>query len=266
MEAFEEQFSIPISVGGYANASRLAARTAYETLLLLRDLVQPYLLKRSKLLLLDQIPAKTERVVLCRLTKEQARLYQEFLKSDNMTKIHEGELNVLCGVNILQKICNHPVLAKSHFFPPPPPSSSTATVSEMDGEEDERHSGKLIILKGMLKSWHQGGDRVLIFSQRRQCLDLIVTLLDHLGYTHLRMDGLTPIHLRIPLVKAFNEDSSIFAFLLTTRVGGLGINLTGANRVVIYDPDWVITFLMVEVYARGRILPLMFKLVKGFGE
>jgi DNA excision repair protein ERCC-6 len=60
-----------------------------------------------------------------------------------------------------------------------------------------------------------------------------------IGYSYQRMDGLTPIKNRISMVDEFNASSSILVFLLTTKVGGLGINLTGANRVIIFDPDWV---------------------------
>ena len=65
-------------------------------------------------------------------------------------------------------------------------------------------------------------------------------------YTYRRMDGVTSVQLRIPMVEEFNTDESIFAFLLTTKVGGLGINLTGANRVIIFDPDWVRSILCCE--------------------
>ena len=69
-------------------------------------------------------------------------------------------------------------------------------------------------------------------------LDLLETFVQQQGYTYLRMDGMTNIGTRQPLIEKFNADSSLFIFLLTTRVGGLGVNMTGANRVVIYDPDW----------------------------
>ncbi|CAJ0926086.1 unnamed protein product [Ranitomeya imitator] len=71
-----------------------------------------------------------------------------------------------------------------------------------------------------------------------QMIHILEAFILGIGYTYLKMDGTTTVASRQPLISKFNEDSSIFVFLLTTRVGGLGVNLTGANRVVIYDPDW----------------------------
>ena len=71
-----------------------------------------------------------------------------------------------------------------------------------------------------------------------QMLDVLETFVQEQGYTYLRLDGMTNIGSRQPMIEKYNTDPSIFVFLLTTRVGGLGVNLTGANRVIIYDPDW----------------------------
>lgn len=91
----------------------------------------------------------------------------------------------------------------------------------------------------MLVHWKKHGHRVLLFSQSVQVLDIIQQNLDFYGdFKYSRMDGRTPIEQRQQLVSEFNADNSIDIFLLTTRVGGLGLNLTGADRVMIFDPDW----------------------------
>ncbi|KHJ86624.1 helicase protein [Oesophagostomum dentatum] len=95
------------------------------------------------------------------------------------------------------------------------------------------------VLLQLLNIWKkQGGDKVLVFSQSRDMLNILEKrfLIDR--FTYLRMDGSTNIGVRQKRVQQFNEDPDIFIFLLTTRVGGLGINLTAANKVVIFDPDW----------------------------
>ena len=69
-------------------------------------------------------------------------------------------------------------------------------------------------------------------------LDVMETFVKQQDYSYMRLDGNTGIASRQPMIEKFNNNSDIFAFLLTTRVGGLGVNLTGANRVIIYDPDW----------------------------
>lgn len=87
--------------------------------------------------------------------------------------------------------------------------------------------------------WSQQGHKVLLFSQTRQMLDIIEAFVNEEGYAYNRMDGTTPIGARQSLISQFNDpESGLFVFLLTTKVGGLGVNLTGANRVILFDPDW----------------------------
>jgi DNA excision repair protein ERCC-6 len=91
----------------------------------------------------------------------------------------------------------------------------------------------------MLMRWKEEGHRVLLFSQGTQMLDILEkNIRSYEGFTYSRMDGKTPISKRQQLVDEFNDDPNINVFLLTTRVGGLGLNLTGADRVLIFDPDW----------------------------
>nr|CAD2193257.1 unnamed protein product [Meloidogyne enterolobii] len=96
----------------------------------------------------------------------------------------------------------------------------------------------MIVVKTLLRLWFQQQQKVLLFSQSRQMLTILEGFMSRENYKYLRMDGTTPIGKRQNLVNQFNTDKDIFTFLLTTKVGGLGINLTGANRVLIYDPDW----------------------------
>ncbi|CAG9571273.1 putative DNA excision repair protein [Leishmania major strain Friedlin] len=110
-------------------------------------------------------------------------------------------------------------------------------------------SGKLNALLMMLKEWQSFGHRVLVFSQTRIMLDIIENMCEQQAYSYIRMDGATNSHYRQELMDRFNEDDSIFVALLTTRVGGIGVNLIGADRVVIYDPDWN---PITDVQARER--------------
>ncbi|KAL7700393.1 SNF2 family helicase-like protein [Lotmaria passim] len=110
-------------------------------------------------------------------------------------------------------------------------------------------SGKLNALLMMLQEWKAFDHRVLVFSQTRMMLDIIENMCEQQGYTYIRMDGATNGHHRQELMDRFNEDENIFVALLTTRVGGIGVNLIGADRVVIFDPDWNPT---TDVQARER--------------
>ncbi|KAL1228432.1 DNA excision repair protein [Trichinella pseudospiralis] len=98
--------------------------------------------------------------------------------------------------------------------------------------------GKMIVLHSLLKLWKQENHRILLFSQSRQMLNILEDFLKKRNYTYLRMDGTTAVGSRQSIVTAFNENADIFVLLLTTRVGGLGLDLTGADRVILYDPDW----------------------------
>ena len=174
----------------------------------------------------QSMPKKNEQVLFCRLTQVQRRIYEEFINSGELSDIFEGRRQVLYGVDILRKICNHPDLLVR----------SSESGSEIYG--DYQKSGKMVVVRSLLELWHKESHRVLLFSQTRQMADILESMVRKEGYTFYRMDGTTPIKDRMPLVDEFNSNPKIFVFLLTTKVGGLGVNLTGADRVVIFDPDW----------------------------
>ena len=94
------------------------------------------------------------------------------------------------------------------------------------------------MLSKVLKHWREQGHRVLIFSQTRQMLNILENFIVSNEMPFLRIDGNTNVGSRQNLIDRFNTDESIFIMLLTTRTGGVGVNLTGANRIVVYDPDW----------------------------
>ncbi|KAL7584431.1 hypothetical protein Lser_V15G41839 [Lactuca serriola] len=226
LPVFEAEFAVPISVGGYANASPLQVSTAYRCAVVLRDLIMPYLLRRMKADVNAQLPTKTEHVLFCSLTADQRCLYRAFLASSEVEQIFNGDRNSLYGIDVMRKICNHPdLLEREHAAQNP------------DYGNQER-SGKMKVVAQVLKVWKEQGHRVLLFAQTQQMLDILESFLIGDSYTYRRMDGLTPVKQRMTLMDEFNNSPDIFIFILTTKVGGLGTNLTGANRVIIFDPDW----------------------------
>jgi hypothetical protein len=98
--------------------------------------------------------------------------------------------------------------------------------------------GKLQILDSMLRKLKSGGHRVLLFTQMSKVLDIIETFLSFHGHTYIRLDGSTKVETRQMLVERFNQDPKMFVFISSTRAGGVGINLTGADTVIFYDSDW----------------------------
>ncbi|XP_037638840.1 DNA excision repair protein ERCC-6 isoform X2 [Sebastes umbrosus] len=238
LAVFMEQFSVPITMGGYSNASPVQVQTAFKCACVLRDTINPYLLRRMKADVKANLslPDKNEQVLFCRLTDDQRQVYQSFLDSKEVYQILNGDMQVFSGLIALRKICNHPDL-----FSGGPRILKGIPEDQLTKEEHFgfwKRSGKLIVVESLLRLWFKQGHRVLLFSQSRQMLHILEVFLMENNYTYLKMDGTTAIASRQPLIARYNGDKSIFIFLLTTKVGGLGVNLTGANRVIIYDPDW----------------------------
>jgi SNF2 family DNA or RNA helicase len=98
--------------------------------------------------------------------------------------------------------------------------------------------GKLQTLGILLSDLKRDKHRCLIFTQMTKMLDILESFLNYHGYTYLRLDGSTPIIQRQILMERFNNDEKIFVFILSTRAGGIGVNLTGADTVIFYDSDW----------------------------
>ncbi|KAL4759676.1 DNA-dependent ATPase RAD26 [Aspergillus foveolatus] len=224
---FRNQFEFPIRQGGYANASNLQVQTAAKCAETLKDAISPYLLQRFKIDVAADLPKKSEQVLFCRLTKPQRQAYEAFLGSEEMQSILRGRRQVLYGVDILRKICNHPDL-QNHKLLYAKPNYGNPT-----------KSGKMQVVRSLLELWKETGHKTLLFAQHRIMLDILEKFVRSLsGFNYRRMDGTTPIQHRQTMVDEFNKDPDLHVFLLTTKVGGLGVNLTGADRVIIYDPDW----------------------------
>lgn len=226
---FRNQFEFPIRQGGYANASNLQVQTAARCAETLKDAISPYLLQRFKVDVAADLPKKSEQVLFCKLTKTQRAAYESFLGSNDMDAIVRGRRDVLYGVDLLRKICNHPDLADHRSL------SLKSGYNYGSGAK----SGKMQVVKALLEIWKDTGHKTLLFAQHRIMLDILEKFLKTLGgFKYLRMDGNTPIKVRQSMVDNFNRNPDIHVFLLTTKVGGIGVNLTGADRVIIYDPDW----------------------------
>lgn len=242
LPVFEQQFAVPINMGGYANASNVQVQTGYKCAVILRDLISPYLLRRLKVDVAQDLPKKNEMVVFVKLTKYQQDMYEKFLGSEDVGAIMRGKRNVLMGVDMLRKICNHPDLMDRE------------TLSRRNSYSYglPAKSGKMQVVKNLLQLWQSQSHRTLLFCQTKQMLDILEKFVANLerkgsdidsemgtrSFHYLRMDGSTPIIRRQQLVDTFNTNLYYHVFLLTTKVGGLGVNLTGADRVIIFDPDW----------------------------
>lgn len=225
---FREQFEIPIKHGGYANASNFQVVQAEQRAEILKGAISKYLLQRLKVDVAADLPEKTEQVLFCKLTDKQRENYERFLNSDEVSQILNRQRQSLYGIDILRKICNHPDLLDKNL-------------SYKAGYEygSPRLSAKLQLTKNLLEQvMVPNGHKTLLFSQGKLMLNIIEKCIRESGISYLRLDGETPIEQRQPMIDKFNGDPNIHVFLITTRTGGLGTNLTGADRIIIFDPDW----------------------------
>jgi len=285
LPAFEQEFAVPIKRGGYSNASPMQVQLAYRCALMLRDLIEPFMLRRLKkdVKEVSRMPGKTEHVLFCRLSQRQRDMYEAYLKSEDVSRVIRGNNQLLGALTMLRKISNHPDLVcdpseasfqsfiqngGSQIQPLGEDSDDDSEEEILDEESLMQRSGKLEVLSKVLPLWHKQGHRVLIFCQWRKMLNIIQRFVMLKGWKFARLDGNTNIASRQHLVDTFNNDDSYFGMLCTTRTGGVGVrirrscflilrncptfcrltlsfcflllqlNLTGANRILIYDPDF----------------------------
>lgn len=252
---FEKEFSDPIKRAGYSNASPMQVQLGYRCALTLRDMINPYLLRRRKneVKEVSRMPGKTEQVLFCRLSQRQRSIYEAYLQSDEVVNILRGSPQLFRSITVLRKICNHPDLVcepdqtsfdsfvrsgHNRKVTSDSDESSGEFDIDMQGESLVQRAGKLEVLAKILPLWKKQGHRVLIFCQWKKMLSIIEGFTRLQGWKFGRMDGNTSVSARQRLVDTFNEDQSYFGLLLTTRTGGVGLNLTGADRIILYDPDW----------------------------
>ncbi|GJQ72210.1 hypothetical protein Trydic_g3301 [Trypoxylus dichotomus] len=226
--------------------------------------VLPFLLRRMKEDVLDDLPPKITQDYYCELSPLQELLYDDFSRSQAHQTLEEslstgatassmqGNTHIFQALRYLQNVCNHPklVLTQSH---PQYDQISNQLLSQGSQLDNIHHSAKLPALMQLLQDCGIGitetqstelvinQHRALVFCQLKAMLNIIENDLfkKHMpGVTYLRLDGSIPASQRQVLVTRFNNDPSIDVLLLTTQVGGLGLNLTGADTVIFVEHDW----------------------------
>ncbi|KAI4276736.1 MAG: hypothetical protein L6R38_005581 [Xanthoria sp. 2 TBL-2021] len=202
------------------------------------NILAPIMIRRTKRTVEQDLPPKKEFIMRTGMADVQAELYTNIL-TRNYAALNQGEngqkqslLNIMME---LKKTSNHPFLL---------PNAEARIVGEKTSHEDllntlVNSSGKMIILNKLLKKLQENGHRVLIFSQMVKMLDLLQDYMKLKGYQYQRLDGTVPSVQRTQAMEHFNKpDSPDFCFLLSTRAGGLGINLMTADTVILFDSDW----------------------------
>lgn len=200
----------------------------------LHRVLRPFLLRRVKSDVEKSLLPKKEINLYVPMSEMQLKWYQKILEKDidavnGAAGKRESKTRLLNIVMQLRKCCNHPYLFEG-AEPGPPYTTDEHLVF---------NSGKMVILDKILSRMQKQGSRVLIFSQMSRVLDILEDYCVFRDYNYCRIDGTTAHEDRIAAIDDYNKPGSDkFVFLLTTRAGGLGINLTSADIVVLYDSDW----------------------------
>ncbi|EEQ30484.1 DNA repair and recombination protein RAD54 [Microsporum canis CBS 113480] len=243
---FHKTYEIPILRGRDADGTEEQQKKGNERLAELLNLVNKFIIRRSNDLLSKYLPVKYEHVVFCNLAPFQLDLYNHFIQSPEIKSLLRGKgSQPLKAIGILKKLCNHPDLLKlsedlpgcEKYFPEDMASSNGR---RGDREVKSWYSGKMMVLDRMLARIRQDtNDKIVLISNYTQTLDLFERLCRSRGYGCIRLDGTMGVKKRSKLVDRFNDpNGEEFVFLLSSKAGGCGINLVGANRLVLFDPDW----------------------------
>ncbi|NXP68691.1 RAD54 protein, partial [Chloropsis cyanopogon] len=245
-QEFKRHFEMPILKGRDADASEAERHKGEERLKELISIVNRCLIRRTSDILSKYLPVKIEQVVCCRLTPLQTELYKNFLKQAKpVEELKEGKISVssLSSITSLKKLCNHPALIYDKCVEEEegfmgalglfPSGYSTKSL-------EPQLSGKMLVLDYILAvTKSTSNDKVVLVSNYTQTLDLFEKLCRSRRYLYVRLDGTMSIKKRAKIVERFNSPSSPeFIFMLSSKAGGCGLNLIGANRLVMFDPDW----------------------------
>lgn len=259
-KVFADRFVKPISASRFSKASSKEQEAGALAIEALHKQVLPFLLRRLKEEVLNDLPPKILQNYYCDVSDLQRKLFEDFskreshkIKADAELGDREAKRHVFQALQYMRKLCNSPAMVMK---PDHPKYEDTQRILAKANTslEDPVHAPKLTALRDLLVDCGIGTDadahelyqpikphRALIFCQMREMLDIVQnTVFKSMlpGVTYLRLDGSVEANRRQDIVNKFNSDPSYDCLLLTTSVGGLGLNLTGADTVIFVEHDW----------------------------
>ena len=242
---FKREFETPIVKSRQPDATKKDIEKGEARNEELARLTSQFMLRRTVDIIAKYLPPKTETTLFCRPTAAQASLYHAVLGSSLFSAILGSTEASLQLITMLKKLCNSPSLFLKSVCDESNPSD---TIQSLIGSIPQdalklgpSASAKLRVLDSLLHRLREDtDDKVVIVSNYTSTLDMIAALLSSLNYSFLRLDGQTPVSKRQGLIDQFNKSkqSTYFAFLLSSKAGGVGVNLIGASRLVLFDVDW----------------------------
>ncbi len=196
-----------------------------EVMAKLRMLIEPFVLRRNKKEVLTELPEKTITILNNEMGEEQKNIYltylaqakQELAEEINLNGYERSQMQILAALTRLRQICCHPSL----FM-----------------EDYQEGSSKLDQCMEIIEEATKGGHKILVFSGYTSMFEILEKNLKQLGINYFKLTGSTKVEERIKLVDEFNENPKIQVFLISLKAGGTGLNLTGADMVIHYDPWW----------------------------
>jgi TATA-binding protein-associated factor len=265
-KVFQDRFSKPIAASRNAKANSKEQEAGALAVEALHKQVLPFLLRRLKEEVLNDLPPKIIQNYYCDLSELQRKLFDHFSRNEK-SRIHEaateksneGQKHIFQALQYMRKLCNSPALVVKETH------KQYAAITEMLAKKgssltDIVHAPKLNALRDLLvdcgigvsetenlnnqfataESGAVSQHRALIFCQMKEMLDMVQDMFKKMlpSVQYLRMDGSVESHKRQDIVNRFNSDPSYDCLLLTTSVGGLGLNLTGADTVIFVEHDW----------------------------
>ena len=242
---FKREFETPIVKSRQPDANKKDIEKGEARNEELARLTSQFMLRRTVDIIAKYLPPKTEVTLFCRPTAAQSSLYHAVLGSSLFSTILGSTEASLQLITMLKKLCNSPSLFLKSVRDD---SNPTDTIQSLIGSIPQdalklgpSASSKLRVLDSLLHHLREEtDDKVVIVSNYTSTLDMIAALLSSLNYSFLRLDGQTPVSKRQGLIDQFNKSkqSAYFAFLLSSKAGGVGVNLIGASRLVLFDVDW----------------------------
>ncbi|KAI5864564.1 hypothetical protein GGS23DRAFT_453185 [Durotheca rogersii] len=261
-KVFLDRFAKPIAASRFSKASSKEQEAGALAIEALHKQVLPFLLRRLKEEVLDDLPPKILQNYYCDLSDLQRKLFEDFTKKQGKKLTEEAsrddkeaKQHIFQALQYMRKLCNSPalVMTPSHKLYE---ETQRFLAKQGTSVEDPTHAPKLTALKDLLVDCGigvEGNDsndplyqpikphRALIFCQMKEMLDMVQnTVLKRMlpSVSYLRLDGSVEANKRQDIVNKFNKDPSYDCLLLTTSVGGLGLNLTGADTVIFVEHDW----------------------------
>ncbi|XP_017152967.1 DNA repair and recombination protein RAD54-like [Drosophila miranda] len=246
---FKRNFENCILRGQNADSTDKERDRALEKTQELIKLVDQCIIRRTNQILTKYLPVKFEMVICAKLTPIQLQLYTNFLKSDQVRRSladckEKASLTALADITTLKKLCSHPNLICEKIAAGEKGFENSQNILPINynpkGEINPELSGKFKLLDFMLAAIRaHGNDKVVLISNYTQTLDLFEQLARKRKYGFVRLDGTMSIKKRSKVVDRFNDpESDCFLFMLSSKAGGCGLNLIGANRLFMFDPDW----------------------------